>query len=98
MLEATATPVGLLEEAAFEVAQEQLEPGSKVVIYTDGVTEAQNAEAEFFGRQRLRDVLEASASADCATIHDAVQQAVAAFTAGTPQGDDITVMVLEYAG
>jgi serine phosphatase RsbU (regulator of sigma subunit)/pSer/pThr/pTyr-binding forkhead associated (FHA) protein len=97
-LEATGMPVGLMEEAEYPVAEERLAPGDKIVLYSDGVTEARNAEGEFFGRKRLRDVVAAHASEPCHAIHDAIQAAVAAFTEGAPQADDITVLVLEYAG
>ena len=50
-------PVGLMDGAAFAVAEERMEPGDKLVIYTDGVTEAQNAAGEFFGRKRLRETV-----------------------------------------
>jgi sigma-B regulation protein RsbU (phosphoserine phosphatase) len=97
-LEATGMPVGLMEGAEFPVAEERLSPGDKIVLYSDGVTEARNAEGEFFGRKRLRDVVAGHASEPCQAIHEAIQTAVAAFTEGTPQADDITVLVLEYGG
>jgi len=95
-LEATGMPVGLIEGAEFPVAEERLSTGDKIVLYSDGVTEARNAEGEFFGRKRLRDVVAAHASEPCQAIHEAIQAAVAAFTEGAPQADDITVLVLEY--
>jgi len=97
-LDATGMPVGLMEEAEFPVREERLAPGDKLVIYSDGVTESQNVEGEFFGRKRLRDAVAAHAGEPCDAIHDAIQAAVAAFTEGAPQSDDITVLVLEYAG
>lgn len=97
-LEATGMPVGLMEGAEFPVAEERLSPGDKIVLYSDGVTEAQNAEGEFFGRKRLREVVAAHAGQSCQAIHEAIEAAVAAFTEGMPQADDITVLVLEYAG
>ncbi len=97
-LEATGMPVGLMDGAEFAVAEWQLTPGDKVVIYSDGVTEAQNAAGEFFGKKRLREALAAHAAEGCLAIHDAIQEAVAAFTEGAAQSDDITVLVLEYVG
>jgi serine phosphatase RsbU (regulator of sigma subunit) len=97
-LEATGMPVGLIEGAEYPVAEERLSPGDKIVLYSDGVTESQNAEGEFFGRKRLREVVAAHTGEPCHAIHDAIQAAVAAFTEGAPQADDITVLVLEYAG
>jgi serine phosphatase RsbU (regulator of sigma subunit) len=95
-LEATSMPVGLLVDARFESAEDKLEDGDKLVIYSDGVTESENTQGEFFGKQRLREVVAAHAGESCAAIHDAVVKAVAVFTEGAPQADDITVLVLEY--
>jgi phosphoserine phosphatase RsbU/P len=95
-LEATGMPVGLMEGAEFMVESLQLAPGDRVVIYSDGVTEAQTQNGEFFGKKRLRDIVNAHASEPCGAIHDAIQEGVAAFTEGAVQSDDITVVVLEY--
>ena len=97
-LDANSTPVGLVETAGFPVLAQQLAPGDKVVIYTDGVTEAQNTEGQFFGKRRLREIVEAHAKDTCAMIHDAIQAGVAAFTEGAAQSDDITVLVVEFCG
>jgi phosphoserine phosphatase RsbU/P len=97
-LAATGMPVGLIADAEFAVDLCQLAAGDKVVIYSDGVTEAQNAAGQFFGKRRLREALTAHASETCTAIHDAIQEAVAAFTEGAAQSDDITVLVLEYVG
>jgi len=95
-LEATAMPVGLIEGTTYPLAQEKLKSGEKLVIYSDGVTESENVRGEFFGKPRLREVLQAHAGESCTAIHDAIQAAVAAFTEGAAQADDITVLVLEY--
>ena len=97
-LEATGMPVGLMEGAEFTVESLQLTPGDHVVIYSDGVTEAQNQSGEFFGKKRLRDIVSARAQESCSAIHDAIQEGVAAFTEGAPQSDDITVVVLSFRG
>jgi serine phosphatase RsbU (regulator of sigma subunit) len=97
-LAATSMPVGLVDTAEFEVKEATLAPGDKIVIYTDGVTEAQNLEGEFFGRQRLRHVLAEHRADACRAIHDAIQTAVTAFTEGAPQADDITLVAIEYRG
>jgi sigma-B regulation protein RsbU (phosphoserine phosphatase) len=97
-LAATGMPAGLIEEAAFEVATERLEPGDKVVIYSDGVTEAQNPRGEFFGKKRLREIVTSHAAETCTAIHDAIQEGVSAFAEGARQSDDITVVAMEYGG
>lgn len=96
-LETTGMPVGLLENAEFAVATSQLAPGDKLLIYSDGVTEAQDASGEFFGKKRLREALKAHADESATQLHDAVQEAVTKFTGGAAQSDDITVLAIEYA-
>jgi sigma-B regulation protein RsbU (phosphoserine phosphatase) len=95
-LEATAMPVGMLAEAEFKVEERQLSPGDRIVIYTDGVTEAQNPSGEFFGRKQLREIVVAHAGDGCAALHDAVLRTVKNFISDAPQADDITLVVLEY--
>jgi serine phosphatase RsbU (regulator of sigma subunit) len=97
-LDATGMPVGLIEGAEFAVGEERLRPGDLVVIYSDGVTEAENTAGEFFGKKRLKDAIAASAPKGAAAVHDAIHDAVAAFAEGEPQADDITVVVLQIAG
>jgi serine phosphatase RsbU (regulator of sigma subunit) len=97
-LEATGMPVGLLEGAEFETGKCRLSPGDKVVVYSDGVTEAQNPAAEFFGRKRLGQTIAAFAGGSCRVLHEMIHEAVAAFTEGAPQSDDVTLLVLEYRG
>ena len=97
-LDATTVPVGLIEGAEFSVSEQKLSRGDKLVIYTDGVTEAQDTASGFFGLKRLRQIVETHATESCEAIHDAIQEAVAAFTEGAAQSDDITVLVLEFTG
>ncbi|HEX4134075.1 MAG TPA: SpoIIE family protein phosphatase [Bryobacteraceae bacterium] len=96
-LEANSTPVGLVPDAPFVLSQRDLRPGDRIVLYTDGVTEAQNDAGDFFGRRRLREAVR-SAGADCAGLHAAIQQAILDFTAGAEQADDLTLVVVEYRG
>jgi serine phosphatase RsbU (regulator of sigma subunit) len=97
-LAATAMPVGIVESAEFEVSETTLADGDKIVIYSDGVTEAQNLQGEFFGRQKLRQVVAEHHADSCQALHEAVASAVAAFTESAPQADDITLVVFEYRG
>jgi sigma-B regulation protein RsbU (phosphoserine phosphatase) len=95
-LHATALPVGMLEEAAFHIEETRLAPGDKLVVYTDGLSEAQNVEGEFFGDERLCNTILAHAGAGCAELYEALNRAVTAFTSGAVQKDDITLVVAEY--
>ena len=97
-LEPTGMPIALLETAEFSMHAATLAAGDKVVIYTDGITEAQAPSGEFFGRRRLREIARAGAAAHCAELHDAILAGVRAFTGGAPQADDVTLLLLEYQG
>lgn len=95
-LAASGTPLGLLEEAAYGIQETQLEPGDKLVIYTDGLPEARNAAGAFFTMKRLRECVRARAGGTCRELHDALAAAVRDFTGEAPQSDDITLAVLEW--
>ncbi|MDQ6705821.1 MAG: PP2C family protein-serine/threonine phosphatase, partial [Acidobacteriota bacterium] len=95
-LETTAMPVGLMSETAFDIGEQRLAPSDKVVIYSDGVTEAQSPAGEFFGRRRLRETILAHRKDSCQVMHDTIQEAVRVFTEGAPQSDDVTLVVLEF--
>jgi len=85
-------PVGLLSDATYDSASVQLAPGDRLVLVTDGVTEAENDKGEFFDNERL----EAVANED--PCFDAVFSAVTAFCNGVPLNDDCTVVELCYTG
>jgi sigma-B regulation protein RsbU (phosphoserine phosphatase) len=95
-LETTGVPAGLVEDAEFEVEQLQLRPFDRLVIYSDGVTDAQDANGVFFGRRRLRATLESLPESSAAGIHDAVLETLERFTEGSPRADDVTLLVLQY--
>jgi phosphoserine phosphatase RsbU/P len=97
-LEATSLPVGLLAGTQFVPDCRDLAPGDRIVLYTDGVTEAQNDEGDFFGIGRLLEAIQWASGAHCAELHAAIQKAVLDFTAGAEQADDLTLVVVEYRG
>jgi sigma-B regulation protein RsbU (phosphoserine phosphatase) len=85
-------PVGLLEDATYESDRYNLHPGDRLVLVTDGVTEAENARGDFFENERLEAV-----AAKSGTLED-IFSAVADFCGGTPLSDDCTVVELLYTG
>ena len=76
----------------------QLEKGSKLFLYTDGVTEAMNARGELFGTQRMLDALNRAAGDTPKDILAGVQSAVNDFAGNAEQADDLTMLCLEYKG
>jgi serine phosphatase RsbU (regulator of sigma subunit) len=85
-------PVGLLKDATYEGDRFQLKPGDRLVLVTDGVTEAENASGDFFEDFRLEDV-----AAKGGRLDD-IFTAISGFCSGTPLSDDCTVVELVYTG
>ena len=73
-----------------------LEPGSKLFVYTDGATEATNAQGEFFGAERIIDTLRACEERPASEIVKTVREQVLKFTGSAPQFDDLTMLCLDY--
>jgi len=96
MLESTGLPLGMLEPASYEIKSIQLQPGDKVLLYSDGVSEAASAEGEFFDRKKFRETLRSNASLSCGEFHAKLMEAVEDFSEGAELADDITTLVLEY--
>ena len=96
-LETTGMPLGLLAEAEFEVRRLQLQPGDKLVAYTDGLSDAENNQGEQFG-PRIRAILTAHRHEPAPRILDTLVEAVATFTEESSLSDDVTILVVEYAG
>jgi len=84
-------PVGLLPDAEYQSARVQMKAGDRLVLVTDGVTEAQNAQGDFFEDSRLE------VAAKDGTMED-IFQAISGFCSGTPLSDDCTVVELVYTG
>jgi len=85
-------PVGLLADAVYESDHCQMMPGDRLILVTDGVTEAENARGDMFDSDRLETVAGKSLSMDD------IFAAVADFCGGTPLNDDCTVIELVYSG
>lgn len=90
--------VGAMEEARYETERHTIRPSEAVLVYTDGVTEAIDAQEEFFGVKRLEAYLQSHATAGAKELVVELQTAVNDFAAGMPQADDITVLALRFNG
>ena len=95
-LDSTSLPLGMLEFSRFEVRSMQLQPGDKIVIYSDGLSEAENAEGEFFDKTALLETVRAYAALGCRELLGELTRAVEEFTEGGVLSDDVTIVVLEY--
>jgi len=88
-------PLGIIPNAEYEVGQTHLAEGDVLVVYSDGVSEANNIREEEFGMNRLIDVVKNNVNASAAGIRDKVESALSAFTGTAPANDDITLVIVK---
>jgi serine phosphatase RsbU (regulator of sigma subunit) len=93
-LEPTGLPLGLFPEVSHNPRSEVLEPGSLVVLYSDGITEAHNGRGESYGTHRLVSAVSRVREADADRMVARILGDVHDFTAGVPIEDDLTLVVL----
>jgi serine phosphatase RsbU (regulator of sigma subunit) len=93
MLEGGGPVLGILPIAQYNEMHTRLEPGDMLVLYSDGVTEATNNSYDEFDEVRFIQVLQRCRREPASAIVQAVTTALADFTAGAPQADDITLLV-----
>jgi serine phosphatase RsbU (regulator of sigma subunit) len=86
-------PLGIVAMAPYAEQRVNLGPGDLLVVYSDGVTEATNANYDEFGEERLLEVLWRTRMQPANVIADAVTYALTEFAAGAPPADDITLLV-----
>jgi serine phosphatase RsbU (regulator of sigma subunit) len=89
-LEEGNLPVGLVPMAEFQASRLQLKPGDRLLLVTDGVTEAEDATGEFFGNERLESC--------CQEGLAAIELAVTAFRGDTALTDDFTITEMIFRG
>ena len=93
-LEKTGMLVGIFTENTWETRTIDMQPGEVLVLYTDGITEAQNKANEFFGLNRLLSTLENQFNPSAEAFRNGILESVQAFTGTAPRLDDITVVVI----
>jgi len=86
------TPLGLLPWNKYDGATAQLGAGDGLLLFTDGVPEANNQEEEQFNDERVVEILSGAARLSPRQIVDTMNARLLAFTAGAPQSDDITMV------
>lgn len=92
-------PLGIEPTWMYEQHPEAaLESGDVIVLSTDGIWEARNPAGEMFGKDRLREVIQASRAASADQIAKAILEAVDTFQGSEPQADDITMAVVKRLG
>jgi serine phosphatase RsbU (regulator of sigma subunit) len=90
--------VGLFEGVPFDEESVALDPGDWVIVFSDGVSEALSSSGEEYGDDRIIEAVQANAAATPAGMLEALFTSVRRFTAGAPQSDDVTALVVRYRG
>ncbi|HUI09723.1 MAG TPA: SpoIIE family protein phosphatase [Bacteroidota bacterium] len=90
--------LGMMDDMEYDVHKVTLRPGDTILLYTDGVTEAMNGNAELFAESRLVEALARSNGAPLPEMLRGIQDDILKFAAGTTQSDDITMLALQYRG
>lgn len=88
--------LGSYENSVFEKQEFTLKHGDMVVLYTDGVTEAKNAEGSFYGEDRLLEAIKNSEAKNAEELCNDIKKDITAFVNGAEQFDDITLLAVVY--
>ena len=92
-LESTGPLLGIDAGTTFEAVERSWSPGDALVLFSDGIVEAENATEEVFGENRLRDVVETHGHRTPSDLKEQIIRAVEAFSQGVPFMDDVTLLV-----
>ncbi len=92
-LKSQGLPIGILGQSRYKSQTRSFPPGSLVLLYSDGITEAENAAGEEFENERLEPLIALDGSATAEMLRDRVAETVDAFVADAPQKDDQTLVI-----
>jgi len=87
--------LGILDLPCWQSTPLELGEGDILVVYSDGLTDAENPRDEMFGEERLLEIIRRDARAGSEAVERGILQAIGDFTEGVPQTDDITFLVVE---
>ena len=97
-LDSTGLPLGMFCDSQFVSSGVKLTPNETLLLFTDGVTEANNPDGSEFGIERLRNSINGSAYGRPTELLQTCVDAVAAFRGGAIRNDDMTMLALKYTG
>jgi sigma-B regulation protein RsbU (phosphoserine phosphatase) len=89
-------PLGILQDGNWEQHTTQIDPGDVLVLYSDGITEAQDASGTLYGEERLLAVVQANLGSRAHALQDAIMKDIDQFVGGKlyAQFDDMTLAVI----
>ena len=88
-------PLGIIPTAEYDAGEAVLQPGDALVVYSDGVTEANNLAEEEFGIERLTAVVRSNIKTSASGMRDKVESSLSQFTGTAPANDDITLVIVK---
>ncbi|HEY1405258.1 MAG TPA: SpoIIE family protein phosphatase, partial [Spirochaetota bacterium] len=94
-------PIGMFEDAVYTTDEISLEPGDRIVLYTDGITEAWNPDHVAYGEERFKSLILDNVRMDVEAFSDRVVDAVTSWsmvTSGRGLSDDVTFLVVDFIG
>lgn len=91
-------PVGIFDDLLYEDDEAMLAEGETLLLYTDGITEAENHRGEWYSMERLREELGLLGSQSPMELTESLVNAVTRFAEKHPQSDDIAIMALQHVG
>ena len=91
-------PLGAVEDFLFPIDHDRIELGEVLLLFTDGITEAENAEHKLYSSERLAKALATATTVDAQHVVAAVIDDVSRFVGGAEQADDMTVLALRRVG
>lgn len=95
---ATGLPVGMFGQAKYESEQITLEKGDRLLLYTDGLSEARDVANLEYGDNRILSLLSDCAQLPAASLVGRLLEDVRTFASGTRIADDLTIMAIEMVG
>jgi len=99
LLKSTGKPCGLFDDEKYEEATLKIEAGDRIVIYTDGLTDAERADGEKFGSDRFQDLLNSVQELSGEAAVNKAFSSLDEFTdKGGPQFDDMTLVMIDVTG
>jgi sigma-B regulation protein RsbU (phosphoserine phosphatase) len=89
-------PIGLVEQASYDSTRIRLEPDDTLLLFTDGITEAEDKERNLFGQARLIEAFTRYPNGSLETLQAGILDTLEKFSHGTRQSDDITLLLVQY--
>ncbi|MFM7161721.1 MAG: SpoIIE family protein phosphatase [Planctomycetaceae bacterium] len=94
-IQCSGLPVGIEPGPSYQQSRFELRPGDTLLLFTDGVTDAENPERRWFGLERLKEMF-ARAGTDPESIIDSIVGDIEQFSAGAPRADDLCLICLAH--